>query len=51
MAVVLLARDVKHDRPVALKLLRPELNAALDRERMLREIRVTARLQRPTFSH
>ena len=47
MAVVLLARDVKHDRLVALKMLRPELNAAVDRERMLREIRVTARLQHP----
>lgn len=47
MSVVLLARDVKHDRHVALKMLRPELNASVDRQRMLREIRITARLQHP----
>ena len=47
MAVVYLARDVKHDRPVALKVLRPELSAALGRDRFLREIQVTARLQHP----
>ena len=46
-AVVLLARDVKHDRPVALKVLRPELTAAIDHERMMFEIRVTAQLQHP----
>ena len=46
-AVVLLARDVKHDRPVALKVLRPELTAAIDRERMTFEIRVMAQLQHP----
>ncbi|HEU4748842.1 MAG TPA: protein kinase [Gemmatimonadaceae bacterium] len=47
MSVVLLARDVKHDRPVALKMLRAELNASIDRQRMLREIRITAQLQHP----
>ena len=38
MATVYLARDVKHDRPVALKVLRPELAAVLGGERFLREI-------------
>ena len=47
MAVVYLARDRKHDRPVAIKVLRPELTAAVDRARMVREIRLTARLQHP----
>jgi len=47
MATVYLARDVKHDRPVALKLLRPELAAVLGAERFLREIRFTAQLQHP----
>jgi len=47
MATVFLARDLKHDRPVALKLLRPELAAILGAERFLREIRLTANLQHP----
>ena len=47
MATVYLARDVKHDRPVALKVLRPELAAILGAERFLREIRLTAQLQHP----
>src|SRR2546422_6448799 len=47
MATVYLARDVKHDRPVALKVLRPELAAVLGAERFLREIRLTAQLQHP----
>jgi serine/threonine-protein kinase len=47
MAQVWLARDLRHDRPVALKVLRPELAAALGAERFLREIRLTARLQHP----
>jgi TolB-like protein len=47
MATVYLARDRKHDRPVALKVLRPELAAVLGAERFLREIRLTARLQHP----
>jgi eukaryotic-like serine/threonine-protein kinase len=47
MATVYLARDLKHDRPVALKVLRPELGAVLGAERFLREIRLTATLQHP----
>ena len=47
MAIVYLARDLKHDRLVALKLLRHELGAALGPERFLREIAVTAGLQHP----
>jgi serine/threonine-protein kinase len=47
MARVYLARDVKHDRPVALKVLRPELAAILGRDRFLREVQLTARLSHP----
>jgi serine/threonine protein kinase/tetratricopeptide (TPR) repeat protein len=47
MATVYLARDLRHDRLVAFKVLRPELAAALGPERFLREIRLTARLQHP----
>ncbi len=47
MATVYLARDVRHDRAVALKVLRPELAAALGPERFLREIRTTAQLAHP----
>ena len=47
MATVYLARDLRHDRPVALKVLHPELAATLGPERFLREIRTTARLQHP----
>ncbi|NJD11111.1 MAG: hypothetical protein FIB01_11990, partial [Gemmatimonadetes bacterium] len=47
MATVWLARDLKHDRAVALKVLRPELAASLGTERFLAEIRTTARLQHP----
>jgi serine/threonine protein kinase len=47
MATVWLARDLKHDRLVALKVLRPELSAILGGERFLREIRLTAALQHP----
>jgi len=47
MATVYLARDLKHDRFVALKLLRREFSVAIGPERFLREIRVTARLQHP----
>jgi serine/threonine protein kinase len=43
MAIVYLAHDVHHDRPVALKVLHPDLAAALGPERFLREIRTTAR--------
>src|SRR5882762_9955701 len=47
MATVYLAQDLKHERSVALKVLRAELAALLGPERFLREIRVTARLQHP----
>jgi serine/threonine protein kinase len=47
MATVFLAQDLKHDRPVALKILRPELAASLGPERFLAEIRLTAKLQHP----
>ncbi|MEE8116493.1 MAG: protein kinase, partial [Gemmatimonadales bacterium] len=47
MATVYLAHDVKHDRPVALKVLRPELAAVIGAERFLNEIKVTANLQHP----
>jgi serine/threonine protein kinase/tetratricopeptide (TPR) repeat protein len=47
MATVYLARDLKHDRLVALKVLHPELAASLGPDRFLREIRTAARLQHP----
>jgi serine/threonine protein kinase len=47
MATVYLAHDLRHDRQVALKVLRPELAAALGPERFQREIRLAARLQHP----
>jgi eukaryotic-like serine/threonine-protein kinase len=47
MATVWLAQDLRHDRPVALKLLHPELAATLGPERFQREIRLAARLQHP----
>jgi hypothetical protein len=47
MATVYLARDLKHDREVALKVLRPELTAILGRERFLNEVRLTAKLDHP----
>ncbi|HET7599691.1 MAG TPA: serine/threonine-protein kinase, partial [Gemmatimonadales bacterium] len=47
MATVFLAHDLKHDRPVALKVLHPELAASLGPERFQREIRFAARLQHP----
>ena len=47
MATVYLARDVKHDRYVAIKVLHPELAAALGGERFLSEIKTTAKLQHP----
>ena len=47
MATVYLARDLKHERPVALKVLRPELAASLGPERFLREIRLAAQLNHP----
>jgi eukaryotic-like serine/threonine-protein kinase len=47
MATVYLAHDVKHDRKVALKVLKPELAAAVGVERFLTEIKTTANLQHP----
>ena len=47
MATVYLAEDIKHDRKVALKVLRPELAAVVGAERFLAEIKTTANLQHP----
>ena len=47
MATVYLAKDLKHDRDVALKVLRPELGAVLGPDRFLAEIKITARLDHP----
>ena len=47
MATVYLARDLRHDRDVAIKVLHPELAAALGSERFLSEIKTTAKLQHP----
>ncbi len=47
MATVYLAHDLRHDRRVALKILRPELAALIGGERFLHEIRTTANLQHP----
>ncbi len=49
MATVYLAHDIKHDRPVALKVLHRELGAALGAERFLAEIRTTAQLHHPNI--
>lgn len=49
MAIVYLARDCRHDRPVALKVFRPELAAAMGADRFLREIQITAKLQHPNI--
>src|SRR2546428_12474506 len=47
MAMVSLAEDLKHRRPVAIKVLHPELAAAVGADRFLREIEIAARLQHP----
>jgi eukaryotic-like serine/threonine-protein kinase len=47
MATVYLAEDLKHDRKVALKVLRPELAAVLGADRFVQEIKTTAALQHP----
>ena len=47
MATVYLATDIKHERKVALKVLKPELGAIVGAERFLEEIRTTANLQNP----
>src|SRR6478672_9341722 len=47
MATVYLAQDLKHDRRVAIKVLRPELAAVIGADRFLSEIKTTAALQHP----
>jgi len=47
MATVYLAKDLKHEREVALKVLRPELGAVLGADRFLAEIKISARLDHP----
>ena len=47
MATVYLAHDLRHDRPIALKVVRPTLAASLGPERFLQEIRIAARLRHP----
>lgn len=49
MATVYLARDVRHNRRVALKVLRPDLGAVVGVERFLAEIQVTANLHHPNL--
>ena len=49
MATVYLADDLKHERKVALKVLKPELAAVVGAERFLAEIKVTANLQHPNI--
>jgi serine/threonine-protein kinase len=49
MATVYLAQDLKHDRKVAVKVLKPELAAVLGADRFLAEIKVTANLQHPNL--
>jgi len=49
MATVYLATDLKHDRRVAIKVLKPELAAVVGADRFLREITTTANLQHPHF--
>ena len=47
MALVYLAHDLKHDRDVAIKVLRPEISATIGVERFLREIEIAAKLNHP----
>jgi eukaryotic-like serine/threonine-protein kinase len=47
MATVYLAQDLKHDRKIAIKVLKPELAASVGAERFLREIRIAANLSHP----
>ena len=49
MAYVFLARDLRHDREVAIKVLKPDLATSIGVERFLREIRITARLEHPNI--
>ncbi len=50
MATVYLADDLRHERKVAVKVLRPDLAAALGAERFLREIKIAANLTHPHIS-
>jgi serine/threonine-protein kinase len=47
MATVFLARDLRHDREVAVKVLHPDLAASIGKDRFLREVQITARLSHP----
>ena len=47
MATVYLAKDIRHDREVAIKVLHPELSASIGAERFEREIKLSAKLQHP----
>ena len=47
MAIVFLAQDLRHDRQVALKVLRPEISAEIGADRFLREIKLAASLTHP----
>jgi serine/threonine protein kinase len=47
MATVYLARDLRHERAVAIKVLRPEIALVVGSERFLREIRLAAQLRHP----
>jgi eukaryotic-like serine/threonine-protein kinase len=49
MATVYLASDIRHERKVAIKVLRPELAASIGADRFLREIKVAAQLQHPNI--
>ena len=49
MATVFLAKDVKHDREVAIKVLHPELSATIGGDRFEREIKLAAKLQHPNI--
>src|SRR5438045_2616466 len=49
MSVVYLARDLKHDRQVAIKVLPPDLTYSVGIERFVREIQIVARLQHPNI--
>ncbi|HEX7025582.1 MAG TPA: protein kinase [Gemmatimonadales bacterium] len=49
MATVYLARDIRHDREVAIKVLHPELSASIGAERFEREIKLAAKLQHPNI--
>ena len=49
MATVFLAKDIRHDRDVAIKVLHPELSASIGAERFEREIKLAAKLQHPNI--